>query len=254
MSPPARLAGLSRTLLRDDVYVRLRDAIVDGTFAPGEQLRDVELAEWLGVSRTPVREALQRLAQAGLVLTAPGRSTTVSTLDDRAARDAQAVVATMHELAVATAVPLLTQDDLAQMRQANDRFRAAVEAGHIDGALSADDDLHSIPVRAAGNDAIVTVLEQFTPLVRRLERVRFASLAGLDSVTRHARLVDLCEQGDEAGAAAVSRETWQTLEPYGASDEASRVPPPPAHLRPEPGPPARPALRPPRRGAHLGQT
>jgi DNA-binding GntR family transcriptional regulator len=216
MSQPARLAGLSRTLLRDDAYLRLRDAIVDGTFTPGEQLRDAELAEWLGISRTPVREALQRLAQAGLVRTAPGRSTTVSTLDDRAARNAQAVVAAMHELAVATAVPLLTRDDLAQMRRANDRFRDAIEAGDIDGALNADDDLHAIPVRAAANDAVVTVLEQFTPLVRRLERVRFAGLAGLDSVTRHARLVDLCERGDVAGAAAVSRETWQTLQPDGA--------------------------------------
>jgi len=49
-------APLSRSLLRDDVYVRLRDAIVDGTFTPGEQLRDGDLAQWLGVSRTPVRE------------------------------------------------------------------------------------------------------------------------------------------------------------------------------------------------------
>ena len=49
-----------RALLRDDVYLRLRDAIVDGTLEPGEQLRDGELATWLGVSRTPVREARAR--------------------------------------------------------------------------------------------------------------------------------------------------------------------------------------------------
>ena len=54
-------SALKRGLLRDDVYTRLRDAIVDGTFAPGEQLRDLDLAQWLGVSRTPVREALMRL-------------------------------------------------------------------------------------------------------------------------------------------------------------------------------------------------
>ena len=62
MPIPAGVAALSRSLLRDDVYVRLRDAIVDGTFTPGEQLRDGDLAQWLGVSRTPVREALLRLA------------------------------------------------------------------------------------------------------------------------------------------------------------------------------------------------
>lgn len=217
MPLPSDAVPLERSLLRDDVYVRLRDAIVDGSLAPGEQLRDAELAQWLGVSRTPVREALLRLGQAGLVVAAPGRSTTVSSLDARAAHDAQAVVAAMHEVAVATAVPLLTADDLARMRAANERFREAVAAGDVDAALAADDDFHAVPVAATGNAAIVSVLDQFTPLVRRLERVRFATLAGRASVARHATLVDLCERGDVARAAVVSRETWATLDPHGES-------------------------------------
>ena len=61
-----------RPLLRDEVYERLRDAIVDGTLAPDEQLRDTELATWLGVSRTPVREALLELGRSGLVRSLPG--------------------------------------------------------------------------------------------------------------------------------------------------------------------------------------
>ena len=86
------------------MFGRLRDAIVDGTFAPGEQLRDLELATWLGVSRTPVREALLRLAEAGLVVSRPGRSTVVTPLDLRAVRDARDVVAAMHDVAVRAAV------------------------------------------------------------------------------------------------------------------------------------------------------
>jgi DNA-binding GntR family transcriptional regulator len=66
-------APVDRSLLRDGVYQRLRDAIVDGTFQPGEQLKDGELAEWLGVSRTPVREALLRLGGSGLVVALPGQ-------------------------------------------------------------------------------------------------------------------------------------------------------------------------------------
>src|ERR1043165_1588084 len=98
MPVPSLQPPVARALLRDDVYRRVRDAIVDGTLAPGEQLRDQELAAWLGVSRTPVREALLRLQQAGLVAALPGRSTTVASLDSGAARDAQAVVAQMHRL------------------------------------------------------------------------------------------------------------------------------------------------------------
>jgi DNA-binding GntR family transcriptional regulator len=213
MPVPSPQPPLARALLRDDVYRRVRDAIVDGTLEPGEQLRDQELAAWLGVSRTPVREALLRLQQAGLVSSLPGRSTTVASLDTRAARDAQAVVAQMHRLAVHDAVGQLTADDLGRMRDANLRFKAALEAGDAQAALDADDELHGIPVAAAGNAALAAVLDQFTPLLRRVERLRFGSLAGRGSVALHARLIDLCEAGDRDAAAAVSHETWQTLTP-----------------------------------------
>jgi len=209
ISEPAPL----RTLLRDDVYSRLRDAIVDGTLTPGERLRDQELATWLGVSRTPVREALLRLAQAGLVQASPGRSTVVASLDARAIHDAQSVVAMMHRLAVEQAVPQLRAADLAAMRAANKRFAAAVRKGDADAAIAADDEFHGIPVRAAANTALAAVLEQYTPVLRRLERLRFSSLSGRDSVGLHNTLVDLCEVGDVEGAAAVSHATWETLKP-----------------------------------------
>ncbi len=208
-----------RELLRDDVYRRLRDAIVDGTFAPGEQLRDAELAGWLGVSRTPIREALQRLAQAGLVVTEPGRSTSVTSLDLRATRDAQAVVAAMHQLAVREAVGQLTRADFARMRAANKRFAAALRANDVEAALAADDELHAVPVAAAGNQAVQLVLDQFTPLLRRVERRRFSSLTGRGSVALHDNLIRLCEAGQVEQAAAVSWETWQTLEPLLTMEE-----------------------------------
>ena len=213
MPVPSSPAGNTRSLLRDDVYVRLRDVIVDGTLEPGEQLRDGELAVWLGVSRTPVREALLRLQQGGLVVARPGRSTSVATLDVRAIRDAQAVVASMHELAVRQAVPQLTERDLDQMRAANERFAAALRRGEVDAALAADDEFHAVPVACAANEALRSVLEQFTPALRRLERLRFSSLNGRGSVSLHERLVERCAAGDATGAAAVSFQTWQTLEP-----------------------------------------
>jgi DNA-binding GntR family transcriptional regulator len=213
MPVPTLVSPPSRSLLRDDVYVRLRDAIVGGVLEPGEQLRDADLAAWLGVSRTPVREALLRLQQGGLVVARPGRSTTVATLDARAIRDAQAVVASMHELAVRQAVAQLTDADLDRMREANARFADALRADDVDAALAADDDFHAVPVASAANEALRSVLEQFTPSLRRLERLRFGSLSGRGSVALHDRLVERCAAGDVAGAAATSYETWQTLEP-----------------------------------------
>lgn len=208
---PEVASAIDRRLLRDDVYHRLRDAIVDGTLAPGEQLRDVEVAARLGVSRTPVREALLRLAEAGLVVARPGRSTTVSSLDLRNVRDARDVVAAMHELAVREAVGSLTQADLKAMREANRRFRAAIEQADVEAALRADDELHRIPVTVVANQALAAVLDQFTPVVRRAERLRFSSLGGRASIARHDELIRLCAAGDADGAAAVAFDTWRTL-------------------------------------------
>lgn len=208
---PSDRPPIDRALLRDDVYTRLRDRIIDGTFAPGEQLRDVELATWLGVSRTPIREALLRLAQSGLVVARPGRSTVVSTLDQRATRDARDVIAAMHALAVREAVPILTPADLDAMRDAATRFTRAIDAGDIDAALQADDQLHAIPVRVAGNAAVAAVLEQYMPLIRRIERVRFASAEGRRSPDMHAELIEACARGDVGAAVTVAEETWRSL-------------------------------------------
>lgn len=211
MPVPVAGASAQRQLLRDSVFVRIRDAIIDGTLEPGERLLDGELSAWLGVSRTPIREALARLEAAGLVATKPGRYTIVSPIDPRSLADAQAVAAAMHELAVRTAVPRLTGADMAAMRAANDAFAAALAAGDVVGAIAGDDAFHGVAVDRAGNAAIRAVLDQYTPLLRRVERIRFASLLGRESVVQHARIVALAEAGDADGAAAETRRNWLTL-------------------------------------------
>src|ERR1051325_6597963 len=140
MPVPSPIGVVPRSLLRENAYRSIRDAIVDGTLAPGERLNDAELAQWLGVSRTPVREAVTRLEEAGLVQTKPGRYTMVSPLDVRVARAAQSVTAAMHELAVREAVPHLSPDDIEAMRTANARFAAALQSNDVDAAISSDDE------------------------------------------------------------------------------------------------------------------
>jgi DNA-binding GntR family transcriptional regulator len=235
MPVPQGRGVVARSLLREDAYRAIRDAIVDGTLAPAERLNDNALAEWLGVSRTPLREAIARLEHAGLVMTKPGRYTMVSPLDVRAMRGAQSVTAAMHELAVRESLPLLSAADLDAMRAANARFAEALRAADPDAAIAADDDFHGVPVAASANYAIRTVLEQFTPMLRRLERLRFSSLSGRDSVAQHERIIALCEAKDVEGAVAATRANWQTLLPLldtaspsrHAADVDDQVPPSP---------------------------
>lgn len=213
MPVPQGRGLVARPLLRENAYRALRDAIVDGTLAPGERLNDADLTAWLGVSRTPIREALARLEQIGLVRTKPGSHTIVSPLDARAAHDAQAVTAAMHELAVRTAVPNLSPAELDIMREANSRFAAALRHDDAAAALTADEDFHGVAVAACANGAVRTVLEQFTPVLRRVVRLRFSSLSGRSSVAQHQQIIELCEAGDAEGAAAAVRANWQTLIP-----------------------------------------
>jgi len=210
MPIPQSVPGVDRSLLRDDVFRRLRDAIVDGTFLPGEQLKDAELAEWLGVSRTPVREALLRLGTSGLVVAVPGRSTTVSDIDQRAVREARDVVAAMHMLAVRETAGSLTDDDIERMRSANRRFVEALSSEETAAALDADEDLHRVPVTALGNRAVESVLDHFGPVMRRAERTRF-TVDGQASVERHDRLIGYLASGDVEKAADVTFEMWHSL-------------------------------------------
>lgn len=205
------LHRVERSLLRDRAYRMLRDAIVTGELAPGAVIRDVELAERVGLSRTPVREALARLADDGLVETKPHSWTRVRPLVLREIRDALVVVRAMHELAVRLAVPLMTERHHGLMRAANKRFAAALEAGKVDAAVDADDALHEVPVAVLGNRVLAATVERQLPLIRRLERLRFGSLLGRRSIVWHDQFIDACEDRDVDTAVAITTRIWTSL-------------------------------------------
>ena len=205
------LAPVSRVLLRDQAVALIRSAIVSGELAPGAVVKDTELAGRLGLSVAPVRTALARLADEGLVESKPQSHTRVTPLVREQVRDAAVVVRAMHELAVREAVGSVTADDVATMRAANQRFAAAVGAGDVDGALAADDELHEVLLARCGNGAVRATIERFTPAVRRLERQRFAAAHGVESVDLHDALITACARSDVDGAVATTTEIWTAL-------------------------------------------
>jgi DNA-binding GntR family transcriptional regulator len=206
MPVPAQNQPLERDLLKDRAYAAIRDAIVDGTLQPGEKLKDQELTSWLGLSRTPVREALSRLEQEGLVESEPQRFTRVAPLDRRAAHDAFPVVAALHALAAELAGPRLTRTDVDRMRAANARFADALKQGDVNAALAADDDFHAVFVHASANTEILRALDRLMPRIRRLERLRFGSLSGRASVKQHEQIIEAADD-----AADLVKENWLSL-------------------------------------------
>jgi DNA-binding GntR family transcriptional regulator len=206
------LPSVRRTLLRDMAYEAIRDAIVREDIPPGTVVSNAAVAEQLGLSRAPVRDALARLADEGLVETKPQSYTRVTQLLVKEVRDAAAVVGAMHELATRTAVPLLSAADVEAMREANRRFQAATRAGDVDAALDCDDELHGVLVEASGNRAVAATIERYTPLIRRLERRQFSSARARRSVQRHDELIASCTAGDVDKAIQVTAKIWRSLE------------------------------------------
>ncbi|HEY8984028.1 MAG TPA: GntR family transcriptional regulator [Streptomyces sp.] len=203
---------VGRTLLRDRACEAIRDAIVSGEIEPGTVVRDIDLAERLGLSRAPVREAFARLVEEGLLESKPQSYTRVTPVVASEVRDAAAVVGSMHELAARVAVTRLTPADIAAMRAANKRFADAVVAGDVDAALLADDELHDVLVRVSGNRAAAATVARYTPLIRRLERRRFGEGGNCRSAGLHDRLIDACAAMDVDEAVRVTAEIWRGLE------------------------------------------
>jgi DNA-binding GntR family transcriptional regulator len=205
------LPPVGRVLLRDQALQLIREAIVTGDLAPGAVVKDAELARQLGLSVAPVRTALARLADEGLVEAKPQSHTRVTPLVPRQVREAAVVVRAMHELAVREAAPRITDGDVSAMRAANARFAAALETSDVEGAVAADDDLHGVLLRRCGNAAVVATVDRFTPAIRRLERQRFTHAHGHASVELHERLIDACAAADADAAVATTTEIWTAL-------------------------------------------
>lgn len=205
------LPAVSRRLLRDEAYAVLLDAIVGGALRPGQIIRDAELAAQVGLSRTPVREALARLADEGLVESKPNAYTRVTPLNRRDCQEAFVMLRALHVLAVREALPRMTAPDVARMRAANAAFAAALDARDVEAALAADDDVHAVVVEAARNRTLAATLERLAPRIRRLERLRFASLPARESVEVHEHIAQACADRDPDRAAQLVHDNWDSL-------------------------------------------
>ncbi|RLP80655.1 GntR family transcriptional regulator [Mycetocola lacteus] len=111
MPVPKKPSVTPRLLLRDQVYDRILNAIVSGEFEPGRTLSDKELEVWLGASRTPIREALGRLANTGLVEVQPQKATRVAEIDPVQFGEMMEVLGALYAAAIREVVPLLTDAD-----------------------------------------------------------------------------------------------------------------------------------------------
>lgn len=170
--------------LRDVVFNTLRQAILTGELKPGERLMEIHLANRLGVSRTPIREAIRKLELEGLVTMIPRRGAEVAQITEKSMNDVLEVRRAMDALCVELACDRITQDELEELKKACDSFEQAVKTGDAKKIAQADVALHNIIVQATGNQRLVQLVNN---LSEQMYRYRFEYIK--DS-SQHENLVE----------------------------------------------------------------
>ena len=144
--------------LRDVVFQTLRNAILKGELKPGERLMEIQLAQKLGVSRTPVREALRKLELEGLVIMIPRRGAIVADITIQDLNDVLEVREALEELAVKKACDCATEEQLKALKQAANDFKRFAEGEDLLGCVGADMQFHEIIYAATNNKRLQQML------------------------------------------------------------------------------------------------
>lgn len=153
--------------LREVIFNSLREAIIIGELRPGERLMEVQLAEKMGVSRTPVREAIRKLELEGLVDMIPRKGAHVAELSIKDIMDVLEVRASLDGLATALAAERITDDELKELKHINVQFSSYIEKENLNGSIKKDAEFHDIIYRASRNDKLITILNNLREQVQR---------------------------------------------------------------------------------------
>lgn len=193
------------TPLRESVYEALTEMIIDGTLERGRHLVEVELAGILGVSRQPVREALQRLNNEGWVDLRPGFGAMVHVPAEDEVDQLLAARAALESESARLAARHASKDAVARLRELCKIGAGFHEGGDIDGAVRTNGELHSLITEMSGNRFLVDFAGQVDRRVRWYY-TPVAPVRGAASWREHTRLVKAISDADEDKAAQIMRE------------------------------------------------
>lgn len=193
--------------LRDVVFNTLRQAILKGELKPGERLMEIQLAQRLGVSRTPVREAIRKLELEGLVLMIPRKGAEVAQITRQDLEDVLEVRAALEELAVKDACLHITDEEIKKLRKASEEFQKTLKTNDLVASAQADMEFHEVIYNAADNRRLVQILNN---LREQMYRYRLEYLKDTGSHERlnseHYEIYEGIRNGDkETVKAAIGR-------------------------------------------------
>ncbi|NMA82681.1 MAG: GntR family transcriptional regulator [Epulopiscium sp.] len=153
--------------LRDVVFNTLREAILKGDLTPGERLMEKQLAEMMGVSRTPIREAIRKLELEGLVVMAPRKGAQVAEITEKDLQDVLEVRAALEALAVRLACEKMKKEELDKLRRTMEEFKEAADAKDVYGMIDKDVEFHDIIFRSTENERLMQIVNNLREQIYR---------------------------------------------------------------------------------------
>lgn len=192
--------------LRDVVFQTLRTAILKGDLKPGERLMELQLASKLGVSRTPIREAIRMLEQEGLAVMIPRKGAEVARMTEKDMEDVLQIRCSLEELAVRLACRSITQMEMQELRVAMEQFREKTNTDDIAVIAQADVNFHDVLYRSADNPKLLGLLNNLREQMYRY-RVEYLKNPSIypQLISEHYRLYEAVRGKDEEKAAAYTR-------------------------------------------------
>jgi DNA-binding GntR family transcriptional regulator len=192
--------------LRDVVFNTLRGAILRGDLKPGQRLMEIQLANQLGVSRTPVREAIRKLELEGLVKMIPRKGAEVAQISEKHLRDVLEVRSALEELAVELACARMTAEDLAQIVQTNARFMQVIGSDDVTSIADADEAFHIAIYQATGNERLSQIMNGLREQMYRYRLEHIKDKVGRSGlVEEHEEIIEALEKRDSAQARVAIR-------------------------------------------------
>ncbi|WP_342505491.1 GntR family transcriptional regulator [Sporosarcina sp. FSL K6-2383] len=207
MPIPTDHAKPIRITAKENAFNQLQQWIIDGTLRAGEKLNDTELAEALGVSRTPIRESLQLLEVQGFVKMFPGKATQVTEVDRNSITELLPPLAALQALSAELAIPHLTDDAIALLESTNEDFAKAVYTKDYFSALKIDEKFHQIVVDIADNSYILSMVASLQAHVRRLFFHNSIVLTE-QSIEEHHKIIQLLKERDALTVSSTMRDNW----------------------------------------------
>lgn len=204
--PRDRVSGRDGLPSSEHVYRSLKEQIISGARAPDMRLIELSIAAEFGVSRTPVREALKRLAAENLVLADPARGMVVNAPDALEVEDVFIVREALDGLAARLAAHRITPSELSRLRLVVDLMEEAIRDGRHEQAIAANTHFHDVVYAAAGNEMLERLGRDLREFVRRFTTMPSASTDRIDNmVAEHRAIVSALAAHDPDAAEAASR-------------------------------------------------